>query len=74
MRKLVLKLGALLGAVLLINACQDGDRTMSAQPAGVADLAAGGFSQEGFDDIQEMMETAITDGRISAGIAMVARD
>jgi CubicO group peptidase (beta-lactamase class C family) len=74
MRKLVLRLGALLGAVVLISACQDGDRTMSAQPAGVADLAGGGFSQEGLDAIQEMMETAITDGRISAGIAMVARD
>ena len=32
------------------------------------------FSQEGLDAIQEMMETAIADGRISAGIAMVARD
>ena len=59
---------------MLISACQDGDRTISAQPAGVADLAGGGFSQEGLDAIQEMMDTAVADGRISAGIAMEARD
>ena len=32
------------------------------------------LSQEGLDAIQEMMETAITDGRITAGVAMVALD
>jgi CubicO group peptidase (beta-lactamase class C family) len=74
MRKLVLKLAALLGTVLLVNACQDGDRTMSAQPAGVADLSGTGFSQEGLDGIQEMMDAAVADRRISAAIAMLARD
>lgn len=33
-----------------------------------------GFSQEGLDRIQVMMETAIQDGRIMSAIAMVARD
>lgn len=31
-------------------------------------------SSEGFEVVQEMMETAIADGRITAGVAMVARD
>ena len=74
MRRPILKLGALLGAALLVGACQDANRSPSTPPTGVADPAGGGFSQEGLDAIQEMMETAITDGRITAGIAMVARD
>lgn len=74
MGRLVLKFGVLLGTVLLCGACQDGDRAMSATPTRVEDLAGGGFSQEGLDAIQDMMESAIADGRISAGIAMLARN
>ncbi len=59
MGRSILKLGALLGAALLVGACQDANHDLS---------------QEGLDAIQEMMETAITDGRITAGIAMLARD
>ncbi len=33
-----------------------------------------GFSEEGLAAIQDMMETAIRDGRIKSGIAMLARD
>ncbi len=62
MRRSVLKLGALFGTALLFGACQG------------ANIPDDGFSQEGLDAIQEMMETAITDGRITAGIAMVTRD
>ncbi len=61
MRRPVLQLNMLLSTVLLCGACQDGDR---------ATLPGGGFSKEGLDSIQEMMETAIADGRISAGIAL----
>lgn len=74
MEKVALKLGALVSAVLLSGACQSGDSTMSAAPREVEVSASGGFSPEGLDAIQEMMETAVTDGRITAGIAMVARD
>jgi len=74
MKKLVYTLGAILGAVLLINACQNDDATLSAQPDEVASLASSELSQEGLDAIQEMMDTAIEDGRITAAIAMVALD
>jgi CubicO group peptidase (beta-lactamase class C family) len=60
-----LKLGTLLGAALLLVACHD---------PGHGPATPTGFSQEGQDSVQEMMETAIADGRITAGIAMVARD
>ena len=66
MARIGLNLCVLLGTVLLCGAGQDAERTMSARD--------GGFSKDGLDAIQEMMETAVTNGRISAGIAMVARD
>ena len=47
-----------LGAALLVGACQDANRTPSTPPTDVAELAGGGFSQEGRNAIQEMMETA----------------
>ena len=69
-----LKLVVLLSAVLLTGVCQAGDSTVPERRTGVPELAGSGFSQQGFEGIQQMMETAITDGRITAGIAMLARD
>ena len=74
MGKLGLKLVVLLSTVLLTVVCQGGDSKVPERRTGVTELPGSGFSQEGLDGIQQMMETAITDGRITAGIAMLARD
>jgi CubicO group peptidase (beta-lactamase class C family) len=74
MTKLVCKLGVVMGAVLLVSACQDGESTLSSQPANVADRVPSGISAEDLEPILDLMETAITDRRITAAIAMLARD
>ncbi len=74
MGRLASKLAALVGAAVLSGACQQDAGTIPAPPGGVEDSLSGGFSQEGLQAIQEMMETAITDGRITAGIAAMAKD
>ena len=47
---------------------------MSEPQVGAEDSVSGGFSLHGLEAIRKMMETAITDPCITAGIAMVARD
>ena len=73
MRKQASKLGVFLGAVLLISSCQDVDLTTDTPSSGGTDLVGGGFSPDGLESIQEMMDEAIVDGRTNAAIAMVAR-
>ena len=65
---------AMVGAIVLISACQELEETATVQPRQAQDFDGHGFSEEGLGAIQEMMETAIRDGRITSGIAMLARD
>jgi len=64
----------LVGAIVLISACQQPEQTAADQPGPAQHFDEHGFSEEGLGAIQDMMETAIRDGRITSGIAMLARD
>ncbi len=74
MGRLDFRFAVLLGVGLLLSACQNDDRTSSTPATGAEELSGAGFSQEGLDAIQEMMDTAVADRRISAAVAMLARD
>ena len=65
---------AMVGAVTFISACQPPEQTAPDQPQPVYDFDGHGYSEEGLGAIQDMMETAIRDGRMTSGIAMLARD
>jgi CubicO group peptidase (beta-lactamase class C family) len=71
--KRVCYLGAAIGIVLLAIACRDTGTDRSGASA-VEEPARAGFSPDGLDEIQGMMETAITDGRMTAAIVMLALD
>ncbi len=62
---------ALVGAVVLISASFL-DPSAIAQPQQADDFGGSGFSDQGLAAIQNMMETAVRDGRMSSGIAMLA--
>lgn len=64
---------AIVGAIALISACQPAEQTTSSQPKLPRDLDEHGFSRDGLGAIQNMMESAIRDGRMTSGIAMLAR-
>ena len=69
-----LQLGALVSLVILFGVFKLDASTTPAGPESADKLVMSGFSQEGVNAIQEMMETAIANQRITAGIAMMARD
>ena len=74
MREVALRIGAIVGALLVSSACQQMAHPPTTPPHRAADLSEHGFSGEGLAKIKDMMETAIQDGRIMSGIAMLARD
>lgn len=74
MRRQVLGLNALIGAILLSGACQFDAHTASPPSINTNDLVSGGFSYEGVNAIQEMMNSAVEEKRIPSAIAMLARD
>lgn len=55
-------------------ACQPEAGTTNAPPGPALDQPGVGFSKEGLDAIQGMLDTAVVDRRITAGIAMLALD
>jgi CubicO group peptidase (beta-lactamase class C family) len=61
-------------ALVFSSACQHVGQKAPALPPQSEVLGEHGFSKEGLAAIEEMMETAIRDGRIPSGIAMLARD
>ena len=65
---------AMAGAIAFTGACQPPEQTVSVQPLPVHDIHGHVFSEEGLEAIQDMMETAVRDGRMTSGIAMLARD
>jgi CubicO group peptidase (beta-lactamase class C family) len=69
-----LQLGALVSLVILFGVFKLDASTTPAGPESADKLVISGFSQEGVNAIQEMMETAIANQRVTAGIAMMARD
>jgi len=74
MRKLAFGIGATVGALMLSGVGQSVAQQAATPSPQAQRPGAYGFSQEGLAGIQDLMETAIRDGRIPSGIAMVARD
>ena len=63
----------LVSALALISAYFLNESAL-AQPQQAPDFGGYGFSDKGLDAIQNMMETAVRDGRMSSGIAMLASE
>ena len=59
---------------ILLGSCHIDAPPTAASPNRAGALASYGFSEEGVDAVQTMMDTAVTDRRITAAIAMLARD
>jgi CubicO group peptidase (beta-lactamase class C family) len=68
------KIGAVTGLFVLSVAYQFTSSANSASIESATDLDGYGFSRDGISVIQEMMDTAVADRRITAGIAMLSRN
>lgn len=74
MREFAARICAIVVVLVFSSACQHIGQTATRPPPQSEDLSEHGFSKEGLAAIQDMMETAIRDGRMKSGIAMLARD
>jgi len=61
-------------ALLTSSACHTAGRQTAATPPAIPNPVEHGFSPEGLERIQALMDSAVRVGRIPSGIAMLARD
>lgn len=74
MNMLFAKFAAAGSALLLVAACQYPPGTELAPVAYVEDPSEVGISQDGLNNIQDVMDAAVSEGRIPSAIAMIARN
>jgi len=75
MQRIFARCGALVSGLLLAASCQSPpDTEHAAYPVYVEDPTESGFSQEGLNNIQGVIDAAVDQGRIPSAIAMIARD